>query len=156
MSKLNWRNVRPLDLRDAMDWCIKYAKAKHNRSVDNIAEIIGVNKWTLYKWIADCDMPSRLIWNFEFACGCNYITRYMVERTGKMVVEIPKGKACGAPDIQRLQETYHLVVGELMKFYGDQTNIDQALQAIQSALEQTAWHRSNVQKYRQSELPFED
>ena len=71
MKQQNWKAVRPLDLRDAMEWCTKYAKAKHNRSVDSIADLMGVNKWTLYKWMAEADMPARLIKTFEHACGVN-------------------------------------------------------------------------------------
>ncbi|PPD36772.1 MAG: hypothetical protein CTY18_03020 [Methylomonas sp.] len=156
MSKLDWRKVRPLDLRDAMEWCTKYARAKHNYSVDNIADLMGVNKWTLYKWIADADMPARLIKPFEHVCGVNYVSKWLVESAGKMVVDIPKGKKCGVNDLQRLQASYHDSVGELIRFYDGGADVEKTLSAIQAALEQTAWHRSNVQKYRQPELPFED
>ena len=45
----NWKKVQPRDLRDAMDLCTEYARDKHNRSVDQIAELMGeVNKWTRF------------------------------------------------------------------------------------------------------------
>lgn len=156
MSRKNWRTVQPRDLRDAMDLCLQYAKAKHNRSVDTVSELMGVNKWTLYKWIAETDMPARLIKPFEHACGTDFVSRWMVVSSGKLVIDIPKGKKCGADDIQALQANYHDTVGKLMRFYADLSDVDDTLAAIQSTLEQTSWHRGNVEKYRQPELPFDE
>lgn len=48
MSKTNWRNVRPTNIQDAFSWCIRYAKHKRNLSVESIADVMGVNHWTLY------------------------------------------------------------------------------------------------------------
>lgn len=156
MKQQNWKAVRPLDLRDAMEWCTKYAKAKHNRSVDTIADLMGVNKWTLYKWMAEADMPARLIKTFEHACGVNYVSRWLVESNGQMVLDVPTGKKCGTADIQHLQQDYHMAVGLLMKFYEELGEVDETLGALQNALEQTAWHQGNVKKYRQPELPFDE
>ncbi len=156
MSKPNWRNVRPLNLKDAMDWCVRYAKAHHNRSVEGIADIMGVNYWTLYKWIGEADLPLRLLKSFENACGIDYVSRWLCESNGKLVIDVPRGKKCGTGDIQQLQGAYHTAVGELMKFYQEHTSIDEALAALQAALVQTSWHKGNVEKYRQPELPFDE
>lgn len=156
MSRVNWKAVRPLDLRDAMDWCVKYAKAKHNRSVDTVAELMGANKWTLYKWMAEADLPARLIHPFEHACGINYVSRYLVESRGQLVVDVPRGRKCGAKDVHELQTAYNQAIGELLKFYDELGDVNEALGALQTAMEQTSWHRGNVEKYQQPELPFED
>lgn len=156
MSRQNWKTVRPLDLQSAMEWCVKFAKAKHNRSVDGIADLMGVNKWTLYKWMAEADMPARLIKTFEHACGIDYVSRWLVESSGKLVVAVPTGKKCGADDIQTLQAAYHTTVGEVMKFYQELTDVDDALAALATALEHTSWHKGNIEKYRQPELPFDE
>lgn len=156
MSRQNWKAVRPLDLRDAMEWCTKFAKAKHNRSVDSIADLMGVNKWTLYKWMAEADMPARLIKTFEHACGIDYVSRWLVESSGKIVIAAPTGKKCGPRDIQELQKAYTDTVGHLLAFYEDLRDIDGTLAAMQTAMEHTTWHRGNVEKYRQPELPFDE
>lgn len=156
MKKRNWQAVRPLNLKDAMDWCVRYAKANHNRSVEGIADIMGVNYWTLYKWIGEADLPLRLLKSFENACGIDYVSRWSCESNGKLIIDIPRGKPCGAADIQQLQGAYHAVVGELMKFYQDQTGLDETLAALQTAMMQTSWHKGNVEKYRQPELPFDE
>lgn len=156
MRKQNWKAVRPLNLKDALDWCVRYAKANRHLSVEGIADIMGVNHWTLYKWIGEADLPLRLLKNFEHACGIDYASRWLVESNGKIIIDMPRGKQCGTQDVQVLQSATHAMVGEVMRFYADLTDVDATLAAIQTALEQTSWHKGNVQKYRQPELPFDE
>jgi hypothetical protein len=157
MSKRNWKRVQPRDLRDAMDLCVEYAKAKNNRSIDTIADLMGLaSKWTLYKWMQEASLPSRLIKPFEHACGIDFVSRWLVVSGGKLVIEIPKGRKGKPDDIQSLQAATHEAVGALIKFYADQADTDATLAALQTALERMAWHKGNVEKYRQPELPFDE
>lgn len=157
MSGRNWKRMQPRDLRGAMDLCLEYAKAKHNRSVDTVADLMGLtSKWTLYKWIQEASLPSRLIKPFEFACGIDFVSRWLVVSGGKMVIDIPKGRKGGPRDIQALQSATHDAIGALMTFYEDKSNAEDTLAAIQTALERMAWHKGNVEKYRQPELSFDD
>jgi len=156
MSDINWKRVKPLDLKDALAWCTRYAKAKHNRSVDQIADLMGVKKWTLYKWIEEADLPLRLLKSFEHACGIDYVSRWQVESNGKLIIEVAIGKKCGPRDINDLQKAYTDTVSKLLGFYDDLADVETTLAAMQTALEQTSWHRSNVEKYRQPELPFDE
>jgi hypothetical protein len=157
MSRRNWKTLQPHDLRGAMDLCLEYAKAKHNRSVDTVADLMGLaSKWTLYKWMQEASLPSRLIKPFEHACGIDFVSRWLVVSGGKLVVEIPKGRKGKADDIQELQLATNEAVGALLKFYTDQTDAEATLAAIQTALERMAWHKGNVEKYRQPELPFDE
>lgn len=156
MNKKNWRNVRPTNINDAFQWCVRYAKHQHNRSVEGIADLMGVNHWTLYKWIGEGDMPARLIKGFEMACGVDYVSRWLVESANKMVLDIPRGKQCGTHEIQQLQLDYHIAVGLLLQFYQELEEVDEVLASLQNALEHTAWHKGNVEKYRQPELPFDE
>jgi hypothetical protein len=157
MAKRNWKQVQPRDLRDAMDMCLEYAREKHNRSVDSVAELMGeVNKWTLYKWMQNADLPLRKIKPFEHACGIDFVSRWLVVSEGKLVINIPKGRKGEADDIQALQAATHDAIGALMKFYAEQTDAQATLFAIQIALERMAWHRGNVEKFQQPELPFDE
>lgn len=156
MSKRNWRNVRPTNIQDAFQWCIRYAKQRNNLSVEGIADIMGVNHWTLYKWVGEGDMPAKLIRGFEMACGIDYVSRWTVESAGKMVLEIPRGKQCGARDIQHLQTDCNTAIGLLITFYDELQGLDETLASLTVLLETTAWHRTNVQKARQPELPFDE
>lgn len=157
MTKRNWKKVQPLDLRHAMELCLDHAREKHNRSVDNIADLMALaSKWTLYKWVQEASLPSRYIKTFEYACGIDLVSRWLVVSSGKLVLDIPRGKACGAKDIQALQTVTHDAIGALMAFYANPGDINETMAAIQAALERMAWHRGNVEKYRQPELPFDE
>ena len=156
MSKTNWRNVRPTNIQDAFSWCVRYAKHKHRRSVESIADLMGVNHWTLYKWIGEGDMPAKLIRGFENACGVDYVSRWTVESAGKMVIDVPRGKQQGAGEIHHFQTDCHTATGLLIAFYGELQGLDETLASLQALLEQTAWHKGNVEKYRQPELPFDE
>ncbi len=157
MSKRNWKTVQARDLRDAMDLCLDYAKENHNRSVDSVADLMGLpSKWTLYKWVQEASLPSRLIKPFEMACGIDFVSRWLVVSGGKLVITIPKGRKGAAEDIQALQAITHEAIGALIKFYADQADADATLAALQTALERMAWHKGNVEKYRQPELPFDE
>jgi hypothetical protein len=157
MAKRNWKRVQPRDLRHAMDLCLEFAKERHNRSADHIADLMGeVNKWTLYKWIEAGSMPVRLVKAFEHACGIDFLSRWLAMSGNKLVIEIPIGKIADPEDMQALQEITHAAIGSLLKFYKAQANSDETLAAVQTALERMAWHRANVEKCRQPELPFDE
>jgi hypothetical protein len=157
MSRRNWKRVQPHSLRDAMDLCLEYAREKHNQSVDTIADTMGLaSKWTLYKWVQEANLPSRMIRPFEHACGIHLVSRWLVVSSGKLVVDMPKGRKQGPEDIQALQEATHEAIGALIKFYNDQADADTALAAVQTALERLAWHKINVEKSHQPELPFDE
>jgi len=157
MAKRNWKQVQPRDLRDALDLCTVYALEKHNRSKDQIADLMALeSKWVLYKWISEANMPVRLIKTFEMACGIDLVSRWLVVSSGKLVIDIPKGRKGKATDIQETQSLSHAAIGELMKFYQGEKNMDETLAAIQTNMENMAWHKGNVEKYQQPELPFDE
>jgi hypothetical protein len=157
MAKRNWKRAQPRDLRHAMDLCLDYARERYNRSVDNIADLMGeVNRYTLYKWIEAGSMPVRKVKAFEHACGIDFLSRWLAMSGNKLVIEIPIGKIADPDDIQALQEITHAAIGSLLKFYKEQADSDETLAAVQTALERLAWHRANVEKCRQPELPFDE
>jgi len=157
MAKRNWKQVQPRDLRDALDLCTVYALEKHNRSKDHIADLMALeSKWVLYKWISEANMPVRLVKTFEMACGIDLVSRWLVVSSGKLVIDIPKGKKCKATDIQDLQAVNHTAIGELIKFYNGEHNLEETLAAIQTSLESMAFHKGNVEKFQQPELPFNE
>lgn len=158
MKGRNWKVVQPRDRQDAMDLCLKFAKERHNRSVDSVAVAMGdLNKWTLYKYIEEGSLPLRLVRPFEMACGIDFVSRWLVMSGGnKMVVDIPVGRECSAEDMNDFQAVLHTMVGELIRLYGGKGDVASATAAIQTALESVAWHKANVQKFVQPELPFDE
>jgi hypothetical protein len=157
MAKRNWKRIQPRDLRHAMDLCLEYARERYNRSVDNIADLMGeVNRYTLYKWIEAGSMPVRKVKAFKHACGIDFLSRWLAMSGNKLVIEIPIGKIADPEDMQALQEITHAAIGSLLKFYKEQADSAETLAAVQTALERLAWHRANVEKCRQPELPFDE
>lgn len=156
MPKRNWKTVQARDLRDAMDLCLEYAREKNNRSIDQIADLMGMeSKWTLYKWIESVNMPVRMIRAFESHCGIDLVSRYLVASSGKLIIDIPRGRPCSSEDLLVLQSILNEAAGKLLRFYAEHSGHDETLAAVQTALEKLAWHRGNVEKYFQPELPFE-
>lgn len=157
MSKRNWKRVQPYSLRDAMDKCLDHAREVHNRSVDTVADLMGLpSKWTLYKWVQEASLPSRLIKNFELACGVDFVSRWLAVSGGKLVIDMPAGRKSTPQDIHALQEVTNTAIGALIRFYNDQTDAGETLAAVQTALERLAWHKINVEKAHQPELPFDE
>jgi len=157
MAKRNWKRVQPGNLRQSIDLCLDHARENHNRSVDNIAELMGeVNKWTFYKWVETCNLPLRMLKPFEHACGIDLVSRWLAVSGGKLVIDIPRGKKLESGDILALQQTLNNTVGALLDFNADKISTEETISVIQTALEQLAWHKMNVEKSHQPELPFDE
>lgn len=157
MKRKNWAAIRPRNLTHAMELCMEHALAKYNRSTEGVCALAGVNSInTFYKYLATGGLPARLIKPFENACGIDYVSRWLVESSGKMVLDVPRGKKCGAGELNHLQTAYTAVIGELLKVYQELNEVEPALAALQGAMEQTAWHQGNVKKLMQPELPFDE
>lgn len=155
MSGRSWKKVSPTSLSHAIELCVKFAKANHNRSVDHIAELIGLpNKFTLYKWIESGRLPAISIRPFEHACGCDFVTRYLAHSAAKLLVDIPLGHSADPEDLHRLTASCNTAVGELIKFYAGKLDANEAIGAITRAMEDLAWHRVNVAKQQAPELDF--
>lgn len=155
MPKRIWKRVQPGHLNQAMEFCLEYAREKNNLSVEGVAALMGVNHWTLYKWLESGGMPVRLVKPFEHACGIDFVSRWLAMGGNKMVIDIPKGRGGNADDLMTLQEACLEAVSALIKFYNNKLALDETLAAIQNALERMAWHKVNVEKSSQPEIPFE-
>jgi len=135
---------------------MEYAREKHNRSIDRIADLMGLaNKWVLYKWLESGRMPAILIRPFEAACGIDLVTRYIGHSANKMLIEIPTGKRVTSTDLNELQSSFAGAVSLLVEFYERKNGSDEALAALTGLLEDVAWHRQNVQEHLQPGLELE-
>ncbi|WP_305965669.1 hypothetical protein [Marinobacter salsuginis] len=135
---------------------MEYAREKHNRSIDRIADLMGLaNKWVLYKWLESGRMPAILIRPFEAACGIDLVTRYIGHSANKMLIEIPTGKRVTSTDLNELQSSFAGAVSLLVEFYERKNGSDEALAALTGLLEDVAWHRKNVQEHLQPGLELE-
>lgn len=157
MTRMGWKNRQPTSLRQAMEWCLDYARSKHNCSVDNVADLMGLsNKWAIYKWLENGRLPAVLIRPLEAACRIDYVTRYIGHSAHKLLIDIPTGKKSTSQDINTLQASFTDAISLLLKFYDGKTDADETLAALITTMEQLALHKGEVERHRQPELDFQE
>ena len=136
MNRRRWKNVRPTSLRHALELCKDFAIDAHNKSVQRIADEMGLpDHWALYKWLQTGRMPANLIRPYERVCNCDYVTRWIAASAGRLTIEMPTGRNCTAQDTQALQELLTTAAGKLLAFYAKNSEAEETLTAIQAAME---------------------
>lgn len=152
MSRRNWKRFVPSDLPSAIEGCIDCARDQQNLSVDQIADRIGVNKWTLYKWVEGASIPARMIRPFEHACGCTFVTRYLAASAHQLLVPMPTGRTASASDVNALQMACGEAVQALIQFNSGKHSADETLAAFTTAMTALATERGHVERHQQPEL----
>ena len=153
MNRRDWKRLRPTNFSHAMELCLEHGRATKNRSVDRVAELMGLpNKWVIYKWMESGRMPGNLIPSFENVCDVGYVTQWLAQAANKLLIAIPTGRNATAKDIHELQAVAHDAVGLLIRFYQQQASADETLSALNGLMQDLAWHRINVEKFTQPEL----
>lgn len=153
MAATRWKHRQPGSLRQAMDWCLEHARIRHNRSVERVADMMGLaSHWVLYKWLESGRLPAVLIRPFETACGADYVTRYIGHSAHKLLIDIPTGKKAGDREINAMQAAFAESVTLLLQFYQEKATADETLAALTSTMEHLAWHRGEVERRQAPEL----
>lgn len=151
-----WKTLRPTSLRDSLTACKDFALFKYNLGVERIAERMGLtDQWILYKYLSNGRMPAVLIPVYEHVCGAHYVTQWLAASAGQLLIDMPTGRGCNPTDMQALQELLHTATGELMKFYGGSSEVEDTLAAIKNALEGLGWHHGNVTQHSQPQLEIQ-
>ena len=91
MTRRNWKLARPASLTEALRLCVDYAKERHNKGIERIADQMGVSHDSLYKWVASGRLPANLLLGFELACGCHFASTWLALSAGKLVIDMPTG-----------------------------------------------------------------
>lgn len=153
MTRRNWKRIRPHSLRHALELCKEHARERRNLSVERIAELMGLaDHWALYKWFQSGRIPANLIRPFEQVCGIAFVTQWLAGSSGKLLVDMPTGKAVDATEVQQLQEAQTEATAQILKFANGQTSAEEAIAAIVAAMTGLAWHKGNIEKHAQPEL----
>jgi hypothetical protein len=152
MRKTRWKSVRPNSLGEAMELCIEFA-TEHRRPIKALADLMGVENKTLYRWLADTSMPLNRIRQFESFCGISLVSEYLVVATGdKVVVAIPAGRKADVADLAEVQCSFAETMALLSRFYQNGQSLDQTVEALTLTLTHIAYQRSNVLKVAAPEL----
>ena len=138
-----------------MELSLEFARERHNRSVERVADSMGAaSHWVVYKWMESARLPAVLIRPFETACGIDFVTRYLAISGHRLVIDIPTGRNATGQETQELQEVLTAAVGLLLKFYGKRADREETAAALMEAIEALAWHHGNVQRNDEPELDF--
>ena len=106
-ARVHWKRQQPNSLRHAMELCKAHALAVHHRSVERIADLMGLaDHWALYKWMQNGRMPACLIRPYEHACGIDYITRYQAGSAGLLLVEVAAGRSVSQTELVELNSCF--------------------------------------------------
>lgn len=151
MSRKNWKSFKPISLMDAMRAAKDCAQDRKNLSVERIADLLAVTPDVLYKWLASGRMPAAIIPMYEMVTGTTYVSTYLSNSAGKLVLDLPRGMA-DAADVQMLQATLHQSVGAIMAWHQKKSTKEETLAAILAGMEALAWHHGDVEKFEQPEL----
>lgn len=152
MRNRRWKLARPSSLSEAMQLCVEYA-AENRKPVKVLADLMGVEIKTLYRWLSDTSMPINRVRQFETFCAVSFVSEYLcLAQGGKVVVAIPSGKKAGVADLSELQCTFAEAVALIARFYQDGSNPDGTVTAINGSLSQLAYQRGNVLKSANPEL----
>jgi hypothetical protein len=153
MAKRNWKRIYPTSLRHALELCVEHAKEKKNRSVEQIAELIGEEShFTLYKWLANGRMPTIKIRPFENVCGIDFVTQWLAHSNNKLLIPVPTGKLAEHTDIARLTLAMQETSGLLLQFYEGDATSEATIATITMLMEDLAFARGNIEKHDNPEL----
>lgn len=152
MPRRNWKTFRPAGLSEAMEGCLQFALERHNRGVERVADLMGVNRWSLYKWVASGNLPLRLVRPFEHACGCTFVTTWMAASAHRLLIDFPTGRSASPADVHDLQDACNNAVGALIAFARGESTQTETLAAITTAMERLAYEHAQVSTHAQPEL----
>lgn len=152
LRKRRWKSVRATSLSEALELCVEYS-TEQRRTIKVLADLMGVELKTLYRWMADTSMPLNRVRQFETFCGVSFISEYLCMAQGdKVVVAIPAGKKSDVTDLAELQGNFSEAITLLSRFYQHGEALEETLTALTKTLSQLAYQRSNVIKVDQPEL----
>jgi hypothetical protein len=139
-------------LGEAIEASMAYA-AEHRRPPKVLADLMGVDVKTLYRWLSESSIPLNKLRQFEEFCGRAYISEYLcIARGDKVVIDIPLGRKARVKDIAEVQRSFADCVSLLAAFYDHGENAEETVAALTDALTHAAFQRSNVMKSMAPEL----
>lgn len=155
MRKRQWKTTRASSLGDAFELCLQFAAEKTRRPPKVLADLMGIEVKTLYRWLSESSMPSNRIRQFESFCGVSFVSEYLCLAHGdKVVIDIPAGKKAGVADLADVQAACSEAFNLLVRFYQRGDGVDETVAALTTTLTQLAYQRSNVLKHSSPELDF--
>ena len=142
----------PSSLDEAIQRCIDHASNKLRRPPKVLADLMGVELKTLYRWLAENSMPLNRLRQFETFCGAHHISDYMAVAAGRLPITMPSGRKAKVEDLAEVQASFAEAVALLARFYQSGEAIEETVSALTLTLTQVAWQRENVLMHATPEL----
>ncbi|WP_243772011.1 hypothetical protein [Burkholderia anthina] len=156
MRKRSWKSQHATSLSEAFELCVEHA-AERRRPAKVLADLMGVELKTLYRWLAETSMPLNRVRQFEEFCGARFVSEHLCVADGRrVVIEIPTGRRPGVADLSGLQSAFADAAAVLCRYYASGHEQVDAIAALTHAMTQAAYHRENVTKDRAPELLFDE
>jgi len=156
MAVNKWKKKQARSISHAMQLCLDNARVEKNLSVDGVADLMGLSsRYSLYKWMSNQRLPIILVRPFEFCTGAEYVTSYLCHSAFKLMIDMPTGKRVSDADINSVQSTFVESMGVLIDFYAGHVEAEETMASLAHVMENLAFHRENVQKFRYPEIEFE-
>ncbi|WP_255497666.1 hypothetical protein [Aquitalea sp. LB_tupeE] len=153
MRKRNWKAAQARSLDEAIELCAEHAAEKLRRPAKVMADLMGVELKTYYRWLADSAMPLNRVRQFETFSGASFISDYLCLAHGnKVVVSIPAGKHAAVVELASMQANAANAMALLARFYQDRNCLAETVAALSVTLSEVVFHRENVLKAAQPEL----
>lgn len=132
-----------------------YAKA-NGRPSKVMADLMGVEPKTYYRWMLEGTLPLNKLLQFETLAGCHFISEFLCVFDGcRIVIDIPKGKKATTKDVAVLQSLLASTVSQLSDFYGSSLeDVQETLELLNQSLSMLGFHRQNIQLASAPELDF--
>ena len=157
MSRRNWKRVRPASLIEALRLCKEFAQERHNLSIERIADRMGAEHSSLYKWLATGRLPAVLLPAYELACGCCFASVWLATSAGKLVIDMPSGRTATPSDLMQLNTGWAHALQLLTDFYANPqaATADDTLAALGQHITQVCHQHANVARHHSPDLPLD-
>lgn len=142
----------------SLDHAIALTKqyAKTNRMPSKVmADLMGVELKTYYRWLLENSMPLNRIAQFEALAGCHYVSEYLCIMGGnRVVINIPRGRKGSARNMAAVNTQAADALAKLAKWYEDGSGVDETIEALSNLLAVLAYQRENLKLAQTPELCF--
>lgn len=132
------------ELVAAMNACVTHAADHYGINITDIANLTGVNKWTLFKWLESGRMPVTELKKFEDICHARFVTRHLADHAGMLLVSRPKGLETPEATLLTANKAMADALSAVSACIGGQIGVKPAIKAIDAAMEVLAVLRRQV------------
>jgi hypothetical protein len=119
----------------------EHGKVKKSMSTQRIADRLSTNDDCLYKWLANATMPIGKVIAFEEVCGINFVTQYLAQSQGYLLVPVPSGRKAEHKELNELQLYMTKVLSKIIETNEGQCTSDEAIDSIKVLMQDLAYQQ---------------